>query len=290
MPQRVLTRWGSRLCETRREEGADERMVTRTSWQARSDRRAGFARRALTGREREISTLETLLDTVRGGGSGALSIRGEPGVGKSALLEHLITSAAKCKVVRAIGVEGEVDLPYAGLQQLCRSMSDGIAALPDPQRDALGVAFGLSAGPPPDRFIVGLAALTLISETAEKQPVLCVIDDAQWLDRETTHALAFIARRLGADSVALVFATREPVEDLAGIPELHLEGLGAADARTLLESVVIGRVDESVLGRFLGETHGNPLALIELSGALTGVEPAAADVGLQSRSLAARIK
>ena len=246
--------------------------------------------RTLVGRERELASLQALLATVRGGSSGALLVHGEPGVGKSALLEQLIASASGFQVVRAVGVEGEVDLPYAGLHQLCRSMLDAIGVLPEPQRDALRVAFGLSAGEAPDRYLVGLAALSLMSEVAGTEPLLCVVDDVQWLDPETTRALAFVARRLGADSVGLVFATREVVEELDGVPELQIDGLSAADSRTLLDSVLIGHLDGTVRERFLTETHGNPLALIELPRALTPAEAASGIVPQGPDSLASRIE
>jgi hypothetical protein len=230
-----------------------------------------------------------LLATVRAGGSAALVVRGEPGIGKSALLEQLIASARGLQVVRAVGVEGEVDLPYAALHQLCRPMTRQIDALPQPQSDALQVAFGLAAGEAPDRYMVGLAALGLMSEAAATQPVLCVVDDAQWLDPETTRALAFIARRLGADSVGLVFATREVVEELGGVPEMHLDGLSAADARTILDSVLLGHRDDMVRERLLAEARGNPLALTELPRALTAAE-AATGIARQSESLSTRIE
>ena len=190
----------------------------------------GVHARELVGRERELATLEQLLETVRSGGSGTLLVNGDPGIGKSALLERLINSASDFRVVRALGVEGEVDLPYAGLQQLCRSMLDTVDLLPAPQRDALHVAFGLSAGDASDRYLVGLAILTLFSEAAATEPLLCVVDDAQWLDTETTQALAFVARRLGADTVALMIASREHVDDFDGLPAMHLGGLGIGRA------------------------------------------------------------
>ena len=246
--------------------------------------------RLLVGRDGELETLGELLAAVAAGGSAALIVRGEPGVGKSALLEHVIAAAEGFQVVRAEGVEGEVDLPYAGLQQLCRSMTDAISVLPQPQSEALRVAFGLASGGVPDRYLVGLAALGLMSEVAGTQPVLCVVDDAQWLDPETTRALAFVARRLGADSVALVFASREIVEELDGVPELLLGGLGAADSRALLDSVVIGHLDDSVRERILAETHGNPLALTELPRALTSAEAATGIVRQSHDSLTARIE
>ena len=211
-------------------------------------------------------------------------------MGKSALLEQLVAAASQFQVVRAEGVEGEVDLPYAVLQRLCRSMSDAIGALPQPQSDALRVAFGLSSGGVPDRYLVGLAALGLLSEVAETQPVLCVVDDAQWVDSETTRALAFVARRLGADSVGLVFASRVIVEVLEGVPELQLGGLSAADSSALLGSVLIGHLDDSVRERVLIETHGNPLALIELPRALTSAEAATGVIRQSHDSLTARIE
>ena len=246
--------------------------------------------RLLVGRDAELERLGELLAAVAAGGSAALVVRGEPGVGKSALLEQLLASASGFQVVRADGVEGEVDLPYAGLQQLCRSMAEAVSALPQPQSDALRVAFGLSAGDAPDRYLVGLAALSLLSEVAGTEPVLCVVDDAQWLDPETTRALAFVARRLGADSVGLVFASRKIVEELDGIPELQLGGLSAADSRALLDSVLIGHLDGSVRERFLAETHGNPLALIELPRAMTSAEAATGIVRQSHDSLSARIE
>src|SRR3954469_4568062 len=219
---------------------------------------------SLRGRQDELRTLERLLDAVRAGKSRALVVRGEPGIGKTALLEHAIESAPDFRVARAAGVESEMELAFAALQQLCAPMLDRLEQLPAPQRDALGVAFGLHAGDPPDRFLVGLAALSLFAEVADEQPLLCVIDDSQWLDRASAQALAFVARRLLAESVAMVFATREQSEELGGLPELHVGGLRNSDARGLLDSVLTGPLDERVRDRFVAETHGNPLALLEL--------------------------
>ena len=251
---------------------------------------AGGRSRGLVGRRNELAVLEQLLETARNGGSGTLVLSGDPGVGKSALLDQLISSASGFRVARAAGVEGEVDLPYAGLQQLCRSMLGTIDVLAPPQRAALKVAFGLSSGEVPDRYLVGLATLSLLSETATAQPLLCIVDDAQWLDTETTQALAFVARRLGADTVALAIASREPLEDLAGIPALHLDGLATTDARALLDSVVAGRLDGPVRERFLAETHGNPLALLELPHALTPAEAATGILYRPGDSLSSRIE
>jgi DNA-binding CsgD family transcriptional regulator len=260
--------------------------VTNDTW----TRPTASGLRLLVGRDAELEKLGELLAAVAAVGSSALVIRGEPGVGKSALLEQLIASADGFQVVRAEGVEGEVDLPYAGLQQLCRSMTDAIGGLPQPQSDALRVAFGLSSGEAPHRYLVGLATLGLMSEVAAAQPILCLVDDAQWLDPETTRALAFVARRLGADSVGLVFASREIVEELDGVPELQLRGLGAADSRALLDSVLIGHLDDSVRERLLAETHGNPLALLELPRAMTSAEGATGVVRQSHDSLSARIE
>ena len=177
-----------------------------------------------------------------GGQSRVLVVRGEPGVGKTALLESVIGSASGFRVLRAVGVESEMELAFAALQQLCAPLLDRLDRLPAPQRDALGVAFGLRAGDAPDRFLVGLAVLSLFSEAAEEQPLLCVVDDAQWLDRASAQALVFVARRLLAESVALVLVTREPSEALAGFQELVVEGLGDGDARALLSSAVAGSV------------------------------------------------
>jgi hypothetical protein len=181
----------------------------------------------------ERGALSGLLDGARAGRSGVLVMRGEPGVGKTALLEYAIESAAGLRVARVAGVESEMELAFAALHQLCAPMLDKLGGLPDPQRAALGVAFGLNAGAVPDRFLVGLAVLSLLSEVAEQQPLLCVVDDAQWLDRASAQALAFVARRLLAEPVALVFAAREPGEEFRGLPELPVTGLmrGSCSAR-----------------------------------------------------------
>src|SRR6202048_3781206 len=226
----------------------------------------------LLDRLAEGAALSQLLDVARAGRSGVLVIRGEPGVGKTALLEDAVESAAGLGVARVAGIESEMELAYAALQQLCAPMLDKLDALPDPQRDALGVAFGLNKGAAPDRFLVGLAALSLLSEVAEQQPLLCVIDDAQWLDRASALVLAFVARRLLADPVGLCFATREPGEKFRGLPELLVGGLGDGDARELLSSVIRGPLDERVRDRIVAETRGNPLALLELPQGVTHAE------------------
>jgi DNA-binding CsgD family transcriptional regulator len=225
----------------------------------------------LLDRLQERAALSQLLEAARAGRSGVLVMRGEPGAGKTALLEHAVESVAGLRVARVAGVESEMELAFAALQQLYAPMLDKLDGLPDPQRNALGVAFGLQIGAAPDRFLVGLAALSLLSEAAGQQPLLCVIDDAQWLDRASAQALAFVARRLLAEPVALVFATREPGEEFRGLPELLVGGLTAADAQELLSSVIKGPLDERVRDRIIAETRGNPLALLELP---QGVTPA----------------
>ncbi|HXO07386.1 MAG TPA: AAA family ATPase, partial [Solirubrobacteraceae bacterium] len=223
----------------------------------------------LHGRREEREALGGLLEAVRGGQSRVLVVCGEPGVGKTALVEWAIASASGFGVLRAVGVESEMELAFAALQQLCAPMLDRLGELPVPQRDALGVAFGLRAGDAPDRFLVGLAVLSLLAEVAEEQPLVCVVDDAQWLDLASAQALVFVARRLLADSVALLLVTREPGDELRGLPKLVLEGLGDGDARALLGSVVRVPLDERVRERIVAETRGNPLALLELPRGLT---------------------
>lgn len=196
-------------------------------------------------------------------------LRGEPGIGKTALLEYAIDAAPDLRLLRAAGVESEMELPFAGLHQLCVPLLDRLERLPGPQRDALANAFGLSEGAVPDRFLVGLAVLTLLSDVAEERPVLCAVDDAHWLDHASAQALAFVGRRLLAESVMMLFAARQPTDELRGLPELVVEGLGDADARDLLGSVVPGRLDERLGERIVAETRGNPLALLELPRGLT---------------------
>ena len=226
----------------------------------------------LRGRRRECEVLAGLLEGVRGGRSGVLVVRGEAGVGKTALLDYAVEWALDLKVLRAVGVESEMALAFAALHQVCGPMLDRLEGLPGPQRAALGTAFGLQAGPAPDRFLVGLAVLSLLSEAAQERPLLCVIDDAQWLDRESAQALAFAARRLLAESVLVVFAAREPSVDFGGLPELVVEGLRDADARELLGSVVRWPLDERVRDQIVAETRGNPLALLELPRGLSPAE------------------
>src|SRR6478736_2324625 len=225
----------------------------------------------LRGRFQECEVLDRLLEAGQGGESGALVVRGDPGVGKSALLEYVAGRASGCRVARAAGVQSEMELAYSGLDQLCAPMLDRIDRLPEPQRNALRTAFGLAGGASPDRFLVGLAVLGLLSDVAGEAPLVCLVDDAQWLDQASAQALAFVARRLVAESVALVIAVREPSneQNLAGLPELAVGGLGEEDARALLASVIRWPLDERVRDRIVAETHGNPLALVELPRGLT---------------------
>ena len=223
----------------------------------------------LLGRRREREALDRLVQAARDGSGGVLVLYGEPGVGKTALLEYAVEASPGFRVARASGVEGEMELPFAALQNLCSPFLELLQRLPQPQRDALAVAFGLSAGPSPNPFLVGLAVLGLLSESAEAQPLLGIIDDAQWLDRASARALAFVARRLLAERIALVFAARKHGDTTAGLPELEVTPLGHRDARALLESVLPAPLDDGVLERIVVETRGNPLALIELPRGLT---------------------
>jgi DNA-binding CsgD family transcriptional regulator len=227
------------------------------------------ASRRLFGRERETAVLGRLVSTARDGHGAVLVVYGDPGVGKTALLEGVSAAAHDFRVIGTAGVEGEMELDYAALQQLCAPLLEYSGRLPVPQRDALDVAFGLGAGQAPNPFLVGLATLGLLSEAAERQPLLCVVDDAHWLDDSSTRVLALIARRLLAERVALVFATRSVCNELTRFPQLNVGPLGRRDARALLESVLPARLDESVVERIIAETGGNPLALIELPRGLT---------------------
>jgi DNA-binding CsgD family transcriptional regulator len=223
----------------------------------------------LVGRHREREALDGLLAAARDREPGVLVVHGQPGVGKTALLEWAIEAAPEFRVVRTVGVEAEMELPFAALQQLCAPILELMERLPQPQRDALEVAFGLTAGQAPNPFLVGLAVLGLLSEAAEEGPLLCVVDDAQWLDGASARALAFVARRLLAEKIALLFATRDLGNAIARLPELQVEPLGHRDARLLLESALPARLDERVLERIVVETRGNPLALLELPRGLT---------------------
>ena len=226
----------------------------------------------LFGRQRECSVIDDLLEATRAGESRSLVIHGEPGVGKSALLEYVAERASDCRVVRASGVESDMELAFAGLQQLCALILDGVETLPAPQRDALRTAFGTVGGPPPDRFVVGLAVLGLFSDVATERPLICLIDDEQWLDSASAQVLAFVARRAAAESVAIVFGARVPSSHLTGLPELVVSGLADADARALLDAALTAPFDAAVRDQIITETRGNPLALLELPRGLTHIE------------------
>jgi DNA-binding CsgD family transcriptional regulator len=226
----------------------------------------------LTDRRSEREVLDRLVEAARAGQSRVLVVRGDPGVGKTVLLDYVAGRARGCRVARAAGVQTEMELAFAGLHQLCAPLLSRAGQLPVPQRDALRTAFGLAAGPPPDRFLVGLAVLSLLSEVAGEEPLICLIDDEQWLDHASAQALGFVARRLAADPVGLVFAAREPGPDLAGLPELEVGGLRESDARALLDSALPGPIDDRVRDRIVAETQGNPLALLELPRGLSPAE------------------
>jgi DNA-binding CsgD family transcriptional regulator/tetratricopeptide (TPR) repeat protein len=222
----------------------------------------------------ERRVLDLLVEAIRSGESRALVVRGDPGIGKTALLDYVAERVPGFRVVRAAGVQSEIELAFAGLHQLCGPMLGQIRRLPEPQQRALEAAFGLNAGGPPDRFLVGLAALGLMAEVARQRPMVCLIDDAHWLDRASLQALAFVARRLVAESVAIIFAVRGSYEvvEFAGLPEMIVTALPDDDARELLASVIPGPLDHWVVDRMLNEAHGNPLALLELPRGLTVAE------------------
>jgi DNA-binding CsgD family transcriptional regulator len=233
----------------------------------------------LYGRGSECVLLDDVIAAVRSSESRTLLIYGEAGIGKTALLNHVVDSAIDMRVLRAMGVESEMELAFASLHQLCAPLLDAVEQLPPPQRDALEVTFGRTAGPAPDRFLVALAVLTLLSRAAEERPLLCVVDDAQWLDEASVNTLAFVARRLLAEPVGLLVAARAAVAAFRGLPELEIPGLRNRDARALLLSVVRVRLDERVRDRIVAETRGNPLALLEVTRGLS-VEQLAGRFGL----------
>jgi DNA-binding CsgD family transcriptional regulator len=244
----------------------------------------------LRGRRTECAVLDRTFAAVREGESRTLVVRGEAGVGKTALLNYAVEAAPDLRVVRAVGVESEMELAFAALHQLCAPMLDRLGRLPAPQREALEIVFGLSGGAPPDRFLVGLAVLSLLAEVAEERPLVCLVDDAQWLDHASALTLAFAARRLCAEPVGLVFAAREPGEELRGLPELGVQGLRDRDARALLGSVVRFLLDERVRDRIVTETRGNPLALLELPRGLTATQLAGGFGLLGAHALSGQIE
>jgi len=244
----------------------------------------------LRDRQDERAVLDGLLEGVRAGQGGVLVARGEAGIGKTALLDYAIESGPDLRVLRAVGVESEAELAFAALHQLCAPLLDRLERLPEPQRDALRTTFGLSAGPVPDRFFVALAVLGLLSKAAEERPLLCVVDDAQWLDRASAQALVFVARRLRAEPVAILFAAREPGEELQGLPHLAVEGLPGRAARELLRSVIPGRLDVRVADQIVAETGGNPLALLELPRGLSRAQLATGFAWVGAAPLSGRIE
>jgi DNA-binding CsgD family transcriptional regulator len=246
-------------------------------------------RGTLLGRQRERAVLERLLGTARGGHGATIVLHGDPGVGKTALLELAAEVGEDFRVIRTAGVEGEMELDFAALQQLCSPILGFAEQLPGPQREALDVAFGVSVGDASSPFLVGLAVLGLLAEAAEEQPLLCLVDDAQWLDAASARALAFVARRLLAERVALAVATRDPPGGFARFPQLRVVPLGRRDARALLESALAARLDEPVLERIVAETRGNPLAILELP---RGLSPAqlAGGFGLPAAPLSTGIE
>jgi DNA-binding CsgD family transcriptional regulator len=230
---------------------------------------------ALLGRRRECERLTGLVAAAKAGRSQVLVLRGEAGIGKTALLEFLLERAAGCRVARAAGVESEMELAFAGLHQLCAPYLDRLERLPAPQADALATAFGLRPGHAPDRFLVGLAVLSLLCEVAEERPLFCVVDDVQWLDRASAQTLEFVARRLAAEPMAIVFGVRDGEDGgplLSGLPELVVGGLRSADATALLAATHPGALDPRVRDRIVAESHGNPLALLELPRGLSAAE------------------
>jgi DNA-binding CsgD family transcriptional regulator len=238
---------------------------------------AAIRRPAFVGRTSERELLDGLLVRARGGESAVLVIRGEAGIGKTALLRYAARQASGFRVAELAGVEAEIELAFAGIHQLCRTMLDRLDRLPAPQQNALSVALGLTTGQAPDLFVVALAVLSLLAATAEERPLLCLVEDAQWLDAASRQILGLVARRVRAESVAIVVAVREPVAagDFDGLSELRLEGLGEHDARALLRSMVTGRLDSRVRDRLIAESGANPLALLELPRRMTAAELAA---------------
>ncbi len=244
----------------------------------------------LLGRATECVLLDDVVSAIRRGEGRSLVLRGEAGIGKTALLRYLVDSAPDLTVLRAVGVESEMELAYASLHQLCVPLLDRLSRLPEPQGQALETVFGLSSGTAPDRFLVGLAVLSLLSEMAEERALLCLVDDAQWLDQASAMTLAFVARRLQADRVGIVFSAREPGEELATISELEVKGLVNSDARALLASAVVFKLDAQVRDRIVAETRGNPLALIELPQGLTARQLAGGFGLLDAEGLPGRIE
>lgn len=247
-------------------------------------------RAGLIGRGPECAALDQMIKAVRAGKSRVLLLHGEPGAGKSALLEHLESSATDLRVLRATGVESEMELAFATLHQFCVPLLDRMKDLPAPQCDALETVFGMRAGSPPERFLVGLAVLSLLSDASAGGPLLCLVDDAQWMDQASAQVLGFVARRLLAEPIAFVFAARDRPQDLFGLPELEVAGLSKADAMALLDSATHARLDHRIRDRILAEARGNPLALLELPRELTVTQVAGGFGLLHTDALPNRIE
>src|SRR6516164_6054187 len=244
----------------------------------------------LRGRDSECAMLDGLVADIRLRESRSLVLRGEAGIGKTALLRYLVASASDLTVVQAVGVESEMELAYASLHQLCAPLLDLLGRLPEPQSEALEMVFGLKRATSPDRFLVGLATLSLFAAAAEERPLLCVVDDAQWLDRASALTLAFVARRLLAERVGFVFAAREPGLELQHVDGLDVRGLRNGDARALLRSTLRFKLDERVLDRIIAETRGNPLALLELPRGLTAAQLAGGFGLTEAQAMSGRIQ
>jgi AAA ATPase domain len=249
-------------------------------------------RLAFRGRTPERQALDGLLDRVRGGESAVLVIRGEAGIGKTALMRYCARQASGCQLAQIHGVESEMELPLAALHQLCTPMLSSLDALPEPQQRVLRVAFGLAAEPAPDRFVLGLAVLSLLAENAAARPLVCLIDDAQWLDDASSQVLGFVGRRLLAEPVGLLLAVREAAGErlFPGLPALPLEGLIDEDARALLTAAVPGRLDKRVRDRIVAETGGNPLGLLELARGMADAELAGGFAGPRQASLPGQLQ
>ena len=243
-----------------------------------------------SGERAESAALDEMVAAVREGESRVLVLRGEAGVGKSALLDNMARTATNMNILRAVGVESEMELAFAALHQLCLPLLDRLPHLPEPQCEALETAFGIRAVAPPDRFLVGLGVLGLLSDVSGERPLLCLVDDAQWLDRASAQVLGFVGRRLLVESIALVFGARQPGRELLGLPELAVSGLPVTDARALLDSATPSRLDRRIRDRIVVETRGNPLALLELPRGLTATQMAGGLGLLQSGALPGHIE
>ena len=246
----------------------------------------------LIGRQEELEALGAALDKARKGQSSVIVVSGEAGAGKTAMLNQAVAGLSDMRIAHVAGADAEMELAFAGLHQLCAPMLDHLERLPTAQQDALGVALGLREGRAPDRYLIGLAVLTLLAEVAASRPLVCVIDDAQWLDKASLQALSFSARRLLADPVAMIFGVRESNTpgELKGLPQMVIPRLSDHDARTLLDRGLPGRLDERVRERFLAEAQGNPLALVELPRGIP-LQQLAGGYGLMgSRPLESRVE